>query len=81
MGRGKSKAKHAKVARQLKYSAAPVTNLEALEAELKGEQLGDSELDDEILEEELDDDLEDEDLDDDLEDEDLFEDDDLEDED
>lgn len=44
MGRGKSKAKHAKVARQLKYAAASITNLEALEAELKGDELSDGRL-------------------------------------
>ncbi len=73
MGRGKSKAKHAKVARQLKYSAAPETSLEALEAELKGEQLGDDELDEPLLGDEL----EDDELDEDLEDEDLLDDDEL----
>jgi hypothetical protein len=50
MGRGKSKAKHAKVARQLKYDAAPITDLEALEAELKGDQVGEDELTDELIE-------------------------------
>lgn len=76
MGRGKSKAKHAKVARQLKYAASPTTDLEALEAELKGEPLGedaDPEDDDLFGDEELDDDELEED-----EDEDLFDDDELE---
>lgn len=37
MGRGRAKAKQTKVARRLKYSG-PATNLQALEAELKGDE-------------------------------------------
>lgn len=75
MGRGKSKAKHAKVARRLKYSPLPSTDLTALEAELKGDEMSeDAEPEDDEL---LDDDELDED---DFDDDDIFEEDDLEDE-
>ena len=75
MGRGKSKAKHAKVARRLKYSPLPSTDFDALQAELRGEDMSDEAdpNDDDLLD---DDELED----DDFEDDDLFEDEDLEDE-
>lgn len=41
MGRGRAKAKQTKVARRLKYSG-PDTDLQALEAELKGDEAADS---------------------------------------
>ena len=50
MGRGKSKAKQTKVARELKYGSSE-SDLGALEAELKGESY--SEVDDEYLESEV----------------------------
>jgi hypothetical protein len=70
MGRGKSKAKHTKVARRLKYSPLPSTDLTALQAELKGTDMS-AEADpddDELLDDE-------ETEDEDFEDDDLFEDD------
>lgn len=36
MGRGRAKAKQAKVARELKYNSTPETDLEALQRELSG---------------------------------------------
>ena len=50
MGRGKSKAKQTKVARELKYGSSE-SDLGALEAELKGESY--SEVDGEYLESEV----------------------------
>lgn len=42
MGRGRQKAKHTKVARELKYFS-PQTDLSELERELSGKPAGDSE--------------------------------------
>lgn len=57
MGRGRQKAKHTKVARELKYFS-PATNYESLEKELAGASAG-SEVD--RWSEYVDDDLDDED--------------------
>lgn len=61
MGRGRAKAKQTKVARELKYHS-PNTDLAALQRELGGGAISDSEVDE--LDELDDDDLEDEDDDD-----------------
>jgi hypothetical protein len=44
MGRGRQKAKHTKVARELKYYS-PQTNYDALERELTGHSHGDESID------------------------------------
>jgi hypothetical protein len=44
MGRGRQKAKHTKVARELKYYS-PATNYDALERELTGHSPGDDPVD------------------------------------
>ncbi|GAA2804959.1 MULTISPECIES: DUF3073 domain-containing protein [Crossiella] len=45
MGRGRAKAKQAKVAREIKYSS-PTTDLEALQRELSGPSSGGRQVDD-----------------------------------
>ncbi|MCO1576000.1 MULTISPECIES: DUF3073 domain-containing protein [unclassified Crossiella] len=45
MGRGRAKAKQAKVAREIKYSS-PTTDLEALQRELSGTSSGGRQVDD-----------------------------------
>ncbi|MBC7442431.1 MAG: DUF3073 domain-containing protein [Ramlibacter sp.] len=47
MGRGRQKAKHTKVARELKYFS-PDTNYNALERELTGHPVGDPRLDEDL---------------------------------
>lgn len=47
MGRGRQKAKHTKVARELKYFS-PETNYSALERELTGGEAGDPNLEDNL---------------------------------
>lgn len=47
MGRGRQKAKHTKVARELKYFS-PETNYTALERELTGSEGGDPNLEDNL---------------------------------
>jgi len=47
MGRGRQKAKHTKVARELKYFS-PETNYNALERELTGHAAGDPRLDEDL---------------------------------
>jgi hypothetical protein len=47
MGRGRQKAKHTKVARELKYFS-PDTNYNALERELTGHPTGDPRLDEDL---------------------------------
>ena len=47
MGRGRQKAKHTKVARELKYFS-PDTNYNALERELTGHPAGDPRLDEDL---------------------------------
>jgi hypothetical protein len=47
MGRGRQKAKHTKVARELKYFS-PETNYSALERELTGAEAGDPNLEDNL---------------------------------
>jgi len=53
MGRGRAKAKQTKVARELKYSSGPTTDLQRLQAELQG--IPDSDpVEEEVVEEEPD---------------------------
>jgi hypothetical protein len=47
MGRGRQKAKHTKVARELKYFS-PDTNYNALERELTGQPVDDERLDEDL---------------------------------
>ena len=49
MGRGRQKAKHTKVARELKYFS-PDTNYNALERELTGNPVTDPRLDEDLAE-------------------------------